>query len=523
MPLKKVWIGIVLLVGLALGSAEPAKHLADLHKGKGVSCADCHGQKKGAKVRVDDSETVPNQACVNCHGDLKAVSDNDKHKGHIDPHQSHLGKVNCTLCHGGHQASHSYCKSCHGFDQKMPAGGEWKPVKPAPVTARQMKGLRPAERTDVVVIGSGATGMVAAITAHDAGARVIVLEKQPLTGGNSMLAAGGMNAAGTPQQIAKGIKDSADLMYDDTLKGGKNMGDPALVRILADQSAASVAWLQGLGADMSDVGRMGGASVNRSHRPSGGSAVGAHLAKVLKENAEKRKLDVRVNSEVVKVVEDAKGQVIGVLVRGKHRGLYRIQAKAVVLAAGGFSANPERVAHYQPDLAGMITSNQPGATGDGIDLGANAGGELTQMKEIQIHPSIAAGSRILITEAVRGNGAILVNREGKRFFNEIGTRDAVSQAILHQTGRSAFMIFDEGIRKSLKQIDGYFHLELVKEGDTPEALAKALGIPAEAFAATLDTYNKAVDAKQDAEFKRPDMPRALRTAKFYAIEVAPGI
>jgi fumarate reductase flavoprotein subunit len=232
---------------------------------------------------------------------------------------------------------------------------------------------------------------------------------------------------------------------------------------------------------------------------------------------------VRVNSKVVKILEDKRGKVTGVVVEGKHRGRYTIKARAVVLTAGGFSANPEKVAYYRPEFKGMTTSNQPGATGDGLELGDKAGGELKDMKEIQIHPTVAAGSRILITEAVRGNGAILVNREGKRFVNELTTRDKASEAVLAQTGKSAFMIFDEGVRKSLKQIDGYFHLELVKEGDTPEALAMVLGMPPETLAQTIDTYNKAVAAKDDGEFKRPDMPRDLKTPKYYAIEIKPGV
>jgi fumarate reductase flavoprotein subunit len=226
---------------------------------------------------------------------------------------------------------------------------------------------------------------------------------------------------------------------------------------------------------------------------------------------------------VVRLLESRDGSITGVEVEGLHRGLYRIRAKAVILATGGFSSNPERVARYQPSFKGMASTNQPGATGDGLDLGAQGGGSLKDMEQIQIHPSIAAGSRILITEAVRGNGAILVNREGKRFFNEIGTRDAVSQAILRQTGGTAFMVFDEGVHQSLKQIDGYFHLGLVKEGETPEALARLLGIPAEAFKATLEAYNASVAAKKDGAFQRPDLPRALATPRFYAIEVQPAI
>ena len=114
-------------------------------------------------------------------------------------------------------------------------------------------------------------------------------------------------------------------------------------------------------------------------------------------------------------------------------------------------------------------------TGDGLDLAAEFGAKLVDMEQIQIHPSQAAGSKILITEAVRGNGAICVNRAGKRFMNEFTTRDAANAAILRQTGQTAFLVFDETIPKSLKQIEGYFHLELVKSAKPPQELAKAIG------------------------------------------------
>jgi len=483
------------------------KPLAALHKERKVECHECHG--KAAKITVDDNETVENQMCVDCHA--SDIADlNEKAKGHINPHKSHLGDtINCTTCHSGHAQSKVYCNSCHSFDMRIAGGNFIKKPK--------------VDRADVVVIGAGAAGFTAAITAHDGGAKVILLEKQPITGGNSMLSAGGMNAAETRFQKGKGIQDSVELMYQDTMKGGGNMNDPELVRILAKNSASSVEWLTSIGADISDVGQMAGASTYRTHRPTGGAAVGAHITQVLRKNAADRKIDVRVNSKVIQIMEDDKGRVTGVVVEGKHSGNYTILAKAVVLAAGGFSANPDKVAYYRPEFKGMTTSNQPGATGDGMDLGDKAGGVLKDMKEIQIHPTVAAGSRILITEAVRGNGAILINREGKRFVNELTTRDKASNATLAQTGGSAFLVFDSVIHKSLKQIDGYFELGLVKEGDTPQALAKVLGIPGEAFAQTLVTYNKAVEAKNDEEFKRADLPRVIKTPKFYAIEVKPGI
>ncbi|UFS69028.1 flavocytochrome c [Geomonas sp. RF6] len=505
---------LMVMSATALWAAEGKGSLVELHKGK-AKCADCHGS--GKKIAVDDSEASVNKGCIGCHGTLEEMGKHSKEE--VNPHRSHLGEINCTACHHGHTASYVYCLNCHSFDMKIPAGG----AKAAEKAPAKQKGKMRTEKADVVVIGAGAAGFTTAITAHDAGAKVVIIEKQPITGGNSMLAAGGMNAAETVFQKKKGIKDSVELMYKDTMVGGGELNDPALAMILAKNSASSVDWLTSLGADLSDVGRMGGASVDRTHRPKGGSAVGAHIINVLRKNAADRKIDIRMNSKVVKIVEDAKGNVTGVVVEGKHSGPYTINAKAVVITAGGFSANPERVAYYRPEYKGMTTSNQPGATGDGIDLGTAVGADVKDMKEIQIHPTVAAGSRILITEAVRGNGAILVNQEGKRFVNELTTRDKASAAILAQTGKSAYLVFDEGVRQSLKQIDGYFHLDLVQQGATVRGLAAALKVPADALEATIANYNKAVETKTDAEFKRPDMPRPLKTPKYYAIAVKPGV
>ena len=489
-----------------------AGSLADIHKAKAVDCAACHGKT----MEVDDNETAVNSQCIGCHGPLAEIAK----KGHdnINPHKAHIGQVSCTVCHHGHTTSRAYCLNCHAFNMPIPGSGG-----PIPTKKDSVKTDRKMDSTDIVIVGAGAAGFVAAITAHDAGAKVIILEKQPLTGGNSMLSAGGMNAANTRFQAAKGVKDSPEIMFKDTMTGGKNINDPALVKILAEKSAESIDWLTSIGADVSDVGRMAGASVNRTHRPTGGAAVGAHLIEVLRKNAADRKIDVRVNSTVLQVLRNKDGRVTGVQVEGKHRGLYVIEAKAVIVASGGFSANAAMVESYQPGYKGMTTSNQPGATGDGMKFGEAAGGKLIDMKEIQIHPTIAYGSRILITEAVRGNGAILVNKEGKRFVNELTTRDAASAAILQQQGKMAYLIIDEGIRKSLGQIEGYFHLELVKEGATLKELAAAIGVPADAFETTVANYNKAVESKNDTEFKRPDMPRSIKTPKFYAIGVQPGI
>jgi fumarate reductase flavoprotein subunit len=379
------------------------------------------------------------------------------------------------------------------------------------------------ERADVIVIGSGGAGMTSAITAFDAKGKVVVLEKMPITGGNTQLAAGGMNATETVFQKKRKIEDSVAIMIEDTIKGGGKLNQPELVELLARNSASSIDYLTSLGADMSDIGRMGGASRDRCHRPTGGEVVGHHIIQVMRNNAIKRGMDVRTNSKVMRIFGTPGGAVAGVLVQNKLGEYYTIEAPAMILACGGFSANLERVKKYRPDYGEFSSTNQPGATGDGLDLAGEFGAKLVDMDQIQIHPTQAAGSKTLITEAVRGNGAICVNREGKRFMNELTTRDKASAAVLRQSGGSAFLIFDETIRRSLKQIEGYFHLELVKSGKTPEELARTIGADGSNLAATLEAYNRYQAAKKDDEFDRPDMPRPVKDPGFHAIEIRPGI
>lgn len=378
-------------------------------------------------------------------------------------------------------------------------------------------------KADLVIIGSGGAGFSAAITAHDLGARVIVLEKMPITGGNTQLAAGGMNAAGTRYQAALGIKDSWELMRDDTLKGGKNLAIPEHVEILAKNSAAAVDWLVSLGADLTGVSRAGGASVDRTHGPKDHGPVGPEVTKTLRWAAEKRNMDVRTNSRVLRIDANPGGAVIGVQVEERVHHHYRIEARAIVIAAGGFGANKEMVAKYCSRCVGMATSNQPGATGDGIILAQQVGAQLRDMEQVQVHPSLAAGSNVLISEGVRGTGAILVNREGKRFINEIATRDITSAAVLQQTGGTAFLIFDENLRKKSRLIEGYSHLGFVKQAPSVDALAKLLGIDPNAFATTIANYNKYRTEKNDPDFKRPNMPLAIDQPNYYAIDIQPGV
>ncbi len=385
----------------------------------------------------------------------------------------------------------------------------------------QAEGNKPVDTsTDVVVIGAGGAGLSAAKSAGDAGAKVIVLEKMPFVGGNTNYATGGVNASCTRQQKEKGIEDSVEQFYKDTMKGGKEKNNPELVRVLTGKSASTVEWLISLGADLSDVGRMGGATNNRTHRPAGGAGVGAHVVSVL-HKAAKPVADIRTENRVVSITFDKDG-VNGVDVETKD-GLYHVGAKAVVIASGGFGASQEKVVAFKPELRGFGTTNQPGATGDAMDLVKPMNVSLIDMTHIQTHPTVVPVKNRMITEAVRGNGAILVNRDAKRFISEIQTRDVVSAAELEQKGQTSFLFFDQGVRESLKAIEKYVKAELLTQADSLEALAEKMKLDPAVFKATVEQYNSYVEAGKDPDFSRVNMPRKLETPPFYMVEVGPAV
>ena len=376
---------------------------------------------------------------------------------------------------------------------------------------------------DIVIIGAGGAGLAAAIEGVQNGAKVIVLEKMGVAGGNTTSATGGLNAAETKIQKELGIEDTKEQFYADTMKGGYNKNDPALVRKMVDKAAETVDWLMSFGVDLSDVGKMAGSTNKRTHRPQGGAAVGAHMVSVMETEALKIGVDLRKNSKVIDIIKE-ENKPAGVVVETNGQR-YTIAAKAVIIATGGFGANPDMVVKYKPELEGFGTTNHKGATGDAFAWIEKFGGALTQMDEIQTHPTVVPGNGLMITEAVRGNGAIMVNREGNRFCSEMATRDVMSKAILNQTGKTAYLVFDMGVRKSLKAIEGYVKQGLLTEGETPEALAQKLGIPAESFASTIASYNQIQASGNDAEFgrKASEMPRPLTEGPYYAVEVGPAI
>ena len=386
----------------------------------------------------------------------------------------------------------------------------------------------PVEKTaeeldaDIVIVGAGGAGMTAAIKATEAGKKVLLVEKMPYAGGNTTRATGGMNAAETHYQKEQGIDDTVEQYVKDTMEGGHNLNDPALVQALAEGSAPAIDWLDSIGAQLPKIAFTGGSTNPRAHAPEDGSAVGIYLVSAFKKQLEEKNIPVLYNTTVTEIIMKD-GRAVGVKADSETAD-YTINAKAVILATGGFGGNEQMIVENNPALAGYVSTNAPGATGDGIKMAQAVGADVVDMDQIQLHPTVEQRTRMLITEAVRGNGAILVNKEGKRFVNEMETRDFVSAAEIEQTDGCAYVIFDQNLRDNVAAVEKYFGIGVVSEGATIEDLAGEIGLDPVVLSRTLADWNKAVANQKDPEFGRTTaMDADLSTAPYYAILIAPGI
>ena len=423
---------------------------------------------------------------------------------------------------------------------------------------------------DVVVVGAGGAGMTAAISAAADGLKVVVVESQAMVGGNSVRATGGMNAAKTPLQDKntfgesagvektlaaaegsadnetitaraatvseqweaykanpEGYFDSVELMELDTMIGGKGINNPELVKTLCSNTADSIVWLDSVGASLTSVGAFGGASVKRIHRPVNEEgktlSVGAYIVPILEKNLQDAGVEIILNTTVDTILTDANGAACGVSGVANDGSKLTVNADAVILTTGGFGANLDMVVSYKPELAGFMTTNASGIQGQGIKMAEALGAATVDMNQIQIHPTVEANTAALITEGLRGDGAILVNAEGKRFFDEVSTRDKVSAAEIAQPGSYSYLIVDQAMVDASNVIQGYIKKGFTTQGETYEELAKALGMDEAAFAETMNTWNGYVEAKNDPEFGRTSFANPLNTAPYYAIKVTAGV
>lgn len=373
--------------------------------------------------------------------------------------------------------------------------------------------------TDVVVVGAGGAGLTAAVEAVTLGAKVVLIEKTANPGGTTMLAGGGFDAAGTSLQKAANVDYPATRLADDIMKFGQNKGTKVLVDILAGKSGEAMDFLQknGLKLRLANVQQY----PTRHQAEAGGT--GTETVKVLSEVAKSKGVTLEVNTTATELVVDAKGAVIGVKATDANKKTVFYSAKAVVLATGGFGANPQMLSEYLKDYPG-IGSNlvARSATGDGIRMAKAIGADLVAMEHVQAYPTVSVKGAAL--RGVEGGGAILVNKQGQRFTNELTDNNTLSQAILRQEGKSAFLVFaGEYASRNEAAVKGFSDQGILLAGETVEELAGKMQVPAAALKATLDEYNKAVDAKVDTKFKRAALPLTHKQPKFYAISVQPAV
>lgn len=379
------------------------------------------------------------------------------------------------------------------------------------------------EKYDIIIVGAGGAGMSAALEAKEKGMNPVIFEKMPIAGGNTIKSSSGMNASETKFQQEQGIKDNNDLFYEETLKGGHGTNDKDMLRFFVDNSASAIDWLDSIGIRLNNITITGGMNEKRTHRPEDGSAVGQYLVNGLVKNVQEQEIPLFVNAKVTDITEKD-GKVNGVKVIFNENDEKNIAADAVVVTTGGFGANMDMISEVRSDLKGYVTTNQEGSTGDGITMIEKLGGTTVDMDQIQVHPTVQQEKSYLIGEAVRGEGAILVNSQGKRFTNELDTRDNVTAAINKLPEKSAYLVFDSGVKSRVKAIQQYEKMGFVIQGDSIEALAKEMGVPAEQLKATLDTWNNAVKNNKDTEFNRTTgMDNDLSGAPYHAIQIAPGI
>lgn len=403
-------------------------------------------------------------------------------------------------------------------------------------------------KSEIVIVGAGTAGMCAAISAVDAGARVVVLEKMSYAGGSTLMAGNTISGAGTRIQKNQGIEDSPDLHYEDSLNMGEvNISE--LLRLYVENAGDTIDWLQGLGVKFKDecIVPIEHAAYSRLRTHilcDGGKGLYESLSKAL----EKRGIGILLKTKVTQLITREDRRVIGVIAIDAGNQKREFYGKAIILSTGGYAANKEMVRQYNPRLSDAISFACPSNTGDCITLAQEIGADITR-KHMQFISSMpwaletSPGKGILATIWCRLFGAIYLNQEGKRFVNEMEEPLIISKKLINQRSSTMFTLIDDRILKTMCQAkrpivlggfssDGWseerFNREaeegkLIKKASTLKELARKIGAEPEILQKTLTNYNHFVDSGQDLEFKRPNLKVKIEEPFFYAIPTKPYV
>lgn len=321
----------------------------------------------------------------------------------------------------------------------------------AKVIKKVVKNIPAVSNYDVVVIGAGGAGFSAAIEAKNAGANVVLLEKMPAVGGNSLISGAEMNAARNWVQPKLGIlDDSAERHAADTFKGGDKKGDMKVINVMTANALDAAKWCRdylGVRFEDDNLFFFGGHSRKRALIPVGHT--GTEFIAKFQAKADELGIPVITDMKAEELIKDKTGRVVGVKATS-HGATYTFNAKGgVVLATGGFGANKAMVKKYNPKIDERFkTTDAPGTTGEALYMAKRAGAQLVNMGYIQTYPICDPISGVieLIADS-RFDGAIMLNQEGKRFVEELERRDVLSEAILKQTGNYCWVLWNDNIGK----------------------------------------------------------------------------
>ena len=396
------------------------------------------------------------------------------------------------------------------------------------------------ETYDVVIVGSGFAGLAAAIEARNGGANVIVLDKMPVYGGNSVINGGDFCAPGTKLQKENGVEDSPELMLKDMLKNGQYLNHPELAKTVAYNAKDALEWTESfLGARYARLNYQGGHSVKRANGTI--SSSGSEL--VSKELAKAKELGVKIQmrTKLVRFLSDKDGRICGIEVRKGYKfpddstgqTAFIKARKAVVLCSGGFSWDLKLRQIQDPRLTDKFEStNHPGATGEALLAACTAGAMNVQMDWIQLGPWASPdekgfGNVPLFCERMVGYGPMINPETGKRFFNETGNRKERADAII-LIGHPVIIMGDSyAVNKQVvpSRLKGAMENGAVKKFDTLEDVAKNYNIPLDVFLKEVARWNSFVEKKQDDDFDCMIFKDAkpIATGPFYVARLWPKV
>lgn len=349
---------------------------------------------------------------------------------------------------------------------------------------------------DVVIAGAGACGAVAAIAAHDAGAQVLVLERDPYPMGTSAMSQGVFCAAGSRFQKAAGIEDSPDIFFDDIMRKSRGGADPVVARMIAENSAPTLEWLcdeHGFPWHLNHQFRAAyGNSRDRIHGWAGHA--GEEMMQWLHRRLSDLQIDVLCSTRLHDIITDAEGRIRGIVVIGADEEPLSIGCEALVLACGGFAANRELTDRFIPESASLRYNGHEGSKGDAILLGEKLGAKLGDMGSYQGYAMLAEPGGISVPPNVLIEGGFIVNSDGTRFTDESEDIAGMVLPLTRQKGSRGWVIFDAHIHAMcdhIPELQDLQRLGVVREWPDLASMADGIRIPAASLGQTLAEIGKA--------------------------------